>query len=214
MTKINIGCGMNPTKGWKNYDNSFSLKLSRFLPLAKVLYKIRFLDAGQMSMIRFFHTEHIHWADATKRIPEPDASVEVVYSSHMLEHFDPQGATQFLGECRRVLKPGGVIRLALPDIEKHTKEYLQHQDADKFIAATLMCVANPRTLPQRLRLLLVGARHHQWMYDGKSLTRKLASNGFTDIKILPVGQTTLKGCDTLDLREREEESVYVEAVRA
>ncbi len=56
-------------------------------------------------------------ADLTKGIPFPDNSVDGIFSSHMIEHFDCFQAINFLKECFRSLKPGGVLRLSVPDPE-------------------------------------------------------------------------------------------------
>jgi SAM-dependent methyltransferase len=63
--------------------------------------------------------------DLRRGIPFPDASFNVVYHSHLLEHFPKQMAPAFLGECHRVLKPGGVIRVAVPDLEQIARLYLE-----------------------------------------------------------------------------------------
>lgn len=47
------------------------------------------------------------------------------YSSHLLEHLDKTGAQYLIGECFRVLKKDGVIRVVLPDIEALAREYLR-----------------------------------------------------------------------------------------
>ena len=57
----------------------------------------------------------------------------------------------------------------------------------------------------------MGARNHAWMYDGKSLTKLLEKHGFREVTLLPAGQTTIPDPGELDLREREEETVYIEA---
>jgi hypothetical protein len=64
---------------------------------------------------------------------------------------------------------------------------------------------------ERLRLPLVGTRHHQWMYDGASLCRLLQKHGFVNTAVMPGGQTTIPNYEPLDLWERAAESVYVEA---
>ncbi len=66
----------------------------------------------------------IAW-DINKGIPYPDCSFDVVYSSHVLEHFSKIKAQFFLDECYRVLRPKGVIRIAVPDLEKIAKTYLE-----------------------------------------------------------------------------------------
>jgi SAM-dependent methyltransferase len=213
MSRINIGCGTTPTDGWLNFDNSLSIRLSASPTLASLLYKARLIKAQQMEFITFCQKHQIAWADATKRIPLGSDTVEVLYSSHMLEHLDRTEARLFLTEAMRVLVPGGIIRLAVPDIERRVKGYLRDGDADVFIDSTTMCVARPRSLTQRLHILLVGTRHHQWMYDGRSLCKLLAASGFAEPTCREPGQTQIPNPGPLDLREREVESVYVEATK-
>lgn len=49
-------------------------------------------------------------------LPYPDSSVEEVYASHVLEHFPMRDAEKVVAEWVRVLKPGGRIRIAVPDV--------------------------------------------------------------------------------------------------
>lgn len=62
--------------------------------------------------------------DLRDGLPFPDKSCDVVYASHVIEHFDRTGAQHFLRECRRVLRPGGIIRLVAPDLEGIAASYL------------------------------------------------------------------------------------------
>jgi predicted SAM-dependent methyltransferase len=66
--------------------------------------------------------------DLTKGIPFNDNSFEVVYHSHVLEHFSKNDGYYFLKECYRVLKLNGVLRIAVPDLEKIVREYLNCVD--------------------------------------------------------------------------------------
>jgi predicted SAM-dependent methyltransferase len=59
-------------------------------------------------------------------IPLEDSSVDVVYHSHVLEHFTKKDGANFLQECNRVLKPNGVMRIAVPDLEIIVREYLRN----------------------------------------------------------------------------------------
>ena len=212
--RVNVGCGQTPTPGWKNFDNSLSVRFARIPLLPDLLHKLRFLDTSQYQFIRCARENHIKYGDATKGLPIKGGSVDVVYSSHMLEHLDRNAADGFLKEAFRVLRPGGVIRIAVPDIKKQVAQYHESGDADAFVEATNLCVPRPRSLAQRLRLLLVGTRHHQWMYDGNSLSGLLQKHGFVKTEVLRAGQTRICNHAPLDLQERSSESVYVEAEKA
>lgn len=58
-------------------------------------------------------------------LPFADRSFDAVYHSHLLEHLRPNEALSFLRECRRVLRPGGIIRIAVPDLETIAQLYLE-----------------------------------------------------------------------------------------
>ena len=62
-------------------------------------------------------------------LPYADASATVVYASHVLEHFSRDDALRFLEECRRILRPGGVLRLAVPDLRWLVDGYRAALDA-------------------------------------------------------------------------------------
>ena len=63
--------------------------------------------------------------DLNKGIPFDDNSFNVVYSSHVLEHFTKLDAIHFIKECYRVLKYKGLIRIVVPDLEQIVREYLK-----------------------------------------------------------------------------------------
>jgi predicted SAM-dependent methyltransferase len=60
----------------------------------------------------------------TQGLPFPDASFDVVYHSHVLEHFAKTEAEFFMRECCRVLRPHGVLRVVVPDLEQIAQTYL------------------------------------------------------------------------------------------
>ena len=62
--------------------------------------------------------------DLSKGIPFPDASFDVVYHSHLLEHFSQAAGKTFLQECYRVLRPQGILRVVVPDLEQIARTYL------------------------------------------------------------------------------------------
>jgi len=211
MLRVNVGCGQTPTEGWRNFDNSLSIRLSRIPLLPELLLKLKLLKTSQHQFIEFIRANAIEYADAAKSLPFPGGSVDVLYSSHMLEHLDRDEAVGFLKEARRVLRSGGILRLAVPDLGKQVRDYIESKDADAFVTGTHLAQPRPRTLAQRLRILLVGTRHHQWMYDGESLSRLLREQGFDNPRAMQAGESGIEDPGGLDLRERAAESVYVEA---
>lgn len=211
--RINIGCGQTPTKGWRNYDNSVAVRLAKIPILPELLRKLGFLGSAHYQLIQFARENEIEYGDAARRLPLQDASVDVLYSCHMLEHLDRNEATNFLREAFRVLRPGGIVRIAVPDLKRQVAQYNDSADADAFVEATLLCVSRPGSFAQRLRLFLLGPRNHQWMYDGNSLSRLLKAHGFVNVEVLPAGQTKIHRHEQLDLQERASESVYVEGER-
>jgi SAM-dependent methyltransferase len=194
MTLIQIGCGQSPIGGWVNYDNSPSIQLAK-LPqtLIKMAGKLKLLDSQSIAYIRFCRANGIRYCDATRLIPWPDASVEAIYSSHMIEHLDRADADLFLREARRVLQPGGVIRLSTPGLKQLAAAYASDGDCD--------------------RDAFTGPRHHLWLYDEASLCALLARNGFRNATALTPGTTTMPQPGALNLWERMAESIYVEAIR-
>jgi predicted SAM-dependent methyltransferase len=66
--------------------------------------------------------------DLRQPLPFPDASFDAVYSSHVLEHFTPDMGRRFLREQWRVLKPGGICRVVVPDLERVCRDYLAQLD--------------------------------------------------------------------------------------
>lgn len=211
LKRVNIGCGQTPTPEWLNYDNSLSVRLARYPLLVAVIERLGLLGEGSKGFVSFARNSNIVWADGTKRIPLPDNSAEVLYTSHMLEHLDRAEARLFLQEAHRVLAPNGIIRIAVPDLKKCVDEYVAQGDADSFIERTLLTRQRPKSLLDRVKYLIVGDRHHLWMYDGLSLCRLLSALGFREPRIVEPGSTTIPNPGRLDLRERADESIYVEA---
>ena len=71
---------------------------------------------------------HVQIHDVRKGLPFSDETFDVVYHSHLLEHLPREFALPFSRECYRVLKRGGIIRVAVPDLERIARLYLQTLD--------------------------------------------------------------------------------------
>jgi len=70
-------------------------------------------------------TPEVRSLDARRGLPFADASVDAVYHAHMLEHLETEDARKFLIECHRILRPGGVMRVVVPDLEGIAQTYLR-----------------------------------------------------------------------------------------
>lgn len=68
---------------------------------------------------------HVISCNLLKGIPFPDDHFEVLYHSQVLEHFPKDKAPFFIKECWRVLKPGGIMRVVVPDLENIVNEYIK-----------------------------------------------------------------------------------------
>lgn len=56
--------------------------------------------------------------NVTKRLPWGDGTASFIFTEHMVEHLKPAEAWGFFEECRRVLRPGGVVRTSVPSVVK------------------------------------------------------------------------------------------------
>jgi hypothetical protein len=211
--RLNIGCGLSPTPGWLNFDNSPSVRMARWPVFSPMLAGLGFLCGPSAKLGAMTQLGDIRFANAADRIPCPAGCSSAVYSSHMIEHLDRAEARSFLAEVMRVLQPGGVVRLAVPDLSMLVRAYLGDGDADRFVSGTRMGLDRPCGLRAWAKWTLVGPRHHLWMYDGESLATMLSEAGFEDAAAVPPGSTRIPEPGQLDLRERAAESVYVEAIR-
>lgn len=70
------------------------------------------------------HNETVIKHDLQKGIPFEDVSFDVIYQSHVLEHFSQEAGQQLILECYRVLRPQGILRVVVPDLEQITRTYL------------------------------------------------------------------------------------------
>jgi len=107
--------------------------------------------------------------DARKGLPYPDQTVDGVYSEHFFEHLTQAEGLGFLRETRRVLKPGGIVRVAMPDLDAFVHRYVSEDwrgDGDMFKLG-FDWVAN------RCEMLNLGMREwgHKHLYNEEELIR-------------------------------------------
>jgi len=105
-----------------------------------------------------------------------DNSVELIYASHVLEYFDREQAIAVLAEWRRILKPGGILRLAVPDFPALFKVYQ--------MTGNLNDILGP--LYGRMAVEIGGGSqqviYHKTVHDFNSLKGVLEQSGFADVR--------------------------------
>jgi predicted SAM-dependent methyltransferase len=212
--KLHLGCGPTVVPGWENVDKSPSVYLARFPRLRRVLHRAGVIDDAQG---KGFPSGIVH-ADVSRRLPYADGSASYVYSSHLIEHLSRWQALRFVRECRRVLRPGGIMRVATPDLNAIVEAYRavdRTSDGEQTRADTMMAQLGMfRELQanhvQRLIHRVASGSYHQWLYDSESLIRLLTEGGFNETRICSYrkGETP-----DLDQLEHRPESLIVEARR-
>src|SRR5712691_6105006 len=122
MDRLNLGCGPNAPSNWVNVDGSWNAWLSNHTYLRRTLTAFGVVSknspGAQWNVRPLVH-------DLTKRLPFEDNTVSVIYGAHVLEHLYQADARRLLDECRRVLRPGGVIRMVVPDLHSMVASYLR-----------------------------------------------------------------------------------------
>lgn len=90
-----------------------------------------FIDSSDWANFDFVAAPGVQKENLLGRLPLLNNAAQLVYSSHFLEHIPKPQVERFLRECLRVLQPGGVLRLVLPDLENMARTYLQLRDECK-----------------------------------------------------------------------------------
>lgn len=143
--------------------------------------------------------------DLSKPLPFPDNCVEEIYSSHLLEHFSfPDPMLNLLSECYRVLKPGGVFKIAVPDARIYIESY---EKPDQFDPAKY-CLYTPayhyHSKIDFINYIAYMDGHHRYLFDNENLPIIIANIGFENVKLREFEPG-------LDLETRKHESIYAEA---
>ena len=132
---------------------------------------------------------HIDHKTSIDKLPMfEDGSVDLIYSSHSFEYFDRQQAVDVLAEWNRVLKPGGTLRLAVPDFDSLLKVYAQTGEI-KRVLGPLYGRMEIETGDGPAML------YHKTTYNFDSLAEILGENGFENVQRYDWQQTIHKDYD-------------------
>lgn len=156
--------------------------------------------------------------DIGEPLPIDDAAVDWVYAEHLVEHVPLGTVITWLREVRRVLRPGGVLRLTTPDLERYIQGYLDQQGG--FFARHRRRLRTLRVgpaMPDRRAFMMNQIFYHfghRWIYDEAELRYALAAAGFDgwEIRRREFQEGTRTDVAALDTSFRRDETLYLEAV--
>ena len=164
VRKLQLGTGSNPYEGWLNTDIEDYKRENRVVYL-----------------------------DVRKPFPLPDASFDLIFSEHVIEHITYTEGLSCLRECYRILRPGGRLRIATPSLRRLARLYdedltdLQRRYTSWSVDVFVEDADVP--LPGFVVNNMLRNFGHQFVYDEQTLRHALETAGFVDVKEWPVGQS-------------------------
>jgi predicted SAM-dependent methyltransferase len=182
--KLNLGCGPVQPDGWINVDGSNRAKLAGWLPwLDHLLVKLGVIPPTE-------YGPHIKVLNLFKPLPWADNSVAAIYAGELWEHFEYADAEKLTRECFRALKPGGILRVTVPDTVEFWSKYLRLYEAEIAKPANArsdnplrehvaMFFHDIATKPRRFGSW---GHYHKWCFDEVQLRKLFERVGFVEVE--------------------------------
>lgn len=180
--KLNVGCGTDYKKGWVNIDNNSDNNI----------------EDGRLDL---------NW-DLRNPLPFPENSVDYIFNEHFIEHLTVEEGQTAVRDFMRVLKPGGVLRMATPDLEVTIDKYI-NLPIDKDSTIKKFQLDFIKTRAERIN---VGFRWwgHKWIYDWEELERRLLETGLKKRQLKRCKLHKSVFSELRNLETREESTLIVE----
>ena len=181
---------------WKNLKKQSEIKLELGSGSKKGRNGWTTIDIGDAD---------IKW-DLKFGIPLPDKSVNRIYSSHLLEHISYNDLIPFLKECKRVLTVGGEFSVCVPNSRLYIDAYKDgklFQDRNEWWQPGMIDTGSNI---DQLNYVAYMLNEHKYMFDEQNLINTLTKAGFINVSLREFD-------DTLDLIERDRESIYAKAIK-
>src|SRR5262249_10215856 len=130
------------------------------------------------------HEADLAW-NLRRPLPFPDGSVDAIFHEHVLEHFPADHGLLLLEECHRLLRPGGVLRVGVPDAGVYARSYV---DGGSGVIEEL----RPGRPTPMLAFEEIFYHHgHKAMYDAETLALFLSAAGFGDVSARGFGESAI-----------------------
>jgi predicted SAM-dependent methyltransferase len=194
MEKLHLGCFDQPIDGWLNTDITPMILVTRVPGMALLLRKVGAISESIYQQHLAGSFKHVRYLDIRRRFRYPDDRFACAYSSHVLEHLYPHDMRHCLAEVFRTLRPGGIFRIAVPDLDALVHNY-DSQHPDDF------CLAIYES-DQKL-----DKNKHHWMYNEVSLRIAFSNAGFVNIRRCEYRKG---GCPDVERIDNRPDSLFME----
>jgi hypothetical protein len=148
-------------------------------------------------------------ADLSRPLPFADACADAIFTEDFVAQLEPDGLRRFLAECRRMLRPGGTLRVLTPDLRRFMRMYLE--EPARLIGFWTTAVGVPLPNAAAADVVNLGMRlAGRWQYDVETFTRIAAQAGL-DTTESRYGESRHPALRGIDLRRPDEAvSMYLE----
>lgn len=146
--------------------------------------------------------------DILKGLPLDTDSIDYIASIHTLPELSYPQIEPALVELRRVLRPAGLVRLSLPDLDKAIRAYVDG-DTDYWLVPD----EDVRSVGGKMIVQLTWYGYSRSMYTFDFIEELLYRAGFRRVERCSFGQTASEHGEIVELDDRETESIFVEAVK-
>lgn len=194
---IQLGCFNQPAEGWYNTDITPHIFFSKVPVLPFILKKLNLINQTRYIEYKNGIFKNVHYLNLSKKFNIKNSVVKAYFSSHVLEHLYLSESKRLLSEIYRTLKPGGFVRLVLPDLNYGIKLY-SDESPEEFL--------NFIFENQRGKL---SKNKHKWMYTSKYMETLLINAGFKNVCEMEYKESNYQPFIFLD--NRHENSFYIEA---
>jgi predicted SAM-dependent methyltransferase len=203
--KYHLGCGPLMIDGFLNIDGSFD-RISKEVASATPFH------TAERPLATLFKY------DLRLGIPAVQDSLELIYHSHFLEHLTDIEGQQLLRDCYRCLRPGAVMRLAVPDFRLWCSNYMQG-NRDFFSWYKRSYLGGPADRYVTNASVFMGMLYnwgHKCIYDRETLELALTKAGFSSVSVVGWGEShRIENIGTIEGdSQRKLESIVVEAVKS
>jgi SAM-dependent methyltransferase len=203
--KLHLGCGLNTPPDWLNVDGSWNARLAKYPLLRRMVRSIGIIPREQLDIP---WDAHIFTHDVRLPLPFENGAFQCVYASHLLEHLYLAEGKRLLTECFRVIKPGGVLRMVVPDLKSLIEEYGAAGSSNdglkdracRFNEKLLMHGSQPASgnIFRRLYASLNDFHTHKWMYDAAALIECFQGAGFAEVLEMACNESRIQGIEGIE----------------